>query len=113
MATRRVGALVVLDDNMPITHAQAIANLALQRRLPSSGFTGSPSRAVMMAYGVSVPSMFHRAAAYGTKFQGRQTRRLADRAAHAVQPVINLKTAKALGCHSADNSLLRADEVIE
>jgi putative ABC transport system substrate-binding protein len=67
MAARRIGALVVIEDNMLIAQAQAIASLALQQRLPSSGFTEFAVPGGLMAYGVNFPDMFHRAAAYVDK----------------------------------------------
>jgi putative tryptophan/tyrosine transport system substrate-binding protein len=114
MATRRVGALVVLDDNMLITQAQAVANLALQQRLPSSGFTEFAVAGGLIAYGVSVPDMFRRAAAYVDKIlKGARPGDLPVEQPTKFELVINLKTAKALGLAIPDKLLAVADEVIE
>jgi hypothetical protein len=46
MAAKRVGAVVIIDDATLIANAPAVARLALQQRLPSSGW---PDYAVAVA----------------------------------------------------------------
>ena len=114
MATRHVGGFVVLDDNMLITQAQAIANLALQRRLPSSGFTEFAVAGGLIGYGVSVPAMFHRAAAYVDKIlKGARPGDLPIEQPTRFNLVINRKTADALGVTIPAQLYIFADEVIE
>ena len=114
MATRRIGAFVVLDDNMLITQAQAIANLALQRHLPSSGFTEFAVAGGLIGYGVSVPAMFHRAAAYVDKIlKGARPGDLPIEQPTRFNLVINRKTADALGVTIPAQLYIFADEVIE
>ena len=114
MATRHVGGFVVLDDNMLITQAQAIANLALQRRLPSSGFTEFAVAGGLIGYGVSVPDMFHRAAAYVDKIlKGARPGDLPVEQPTKFETILNLMTAKAIGFDVPTALLLRADKVIE
>ena len=114
MAARRVGALVVIEDNMLIAQAQAIASLALQQRLPSSGFTEFAVAGGLMAYGVNFPDMFHRAAAYVDKIlKGARPSDLPVERPTKFETTINLKTAKAIGFAVPTTLLLRADEVIE
>ena len=114
MAARRVGALVVIEDNMLIAQAQAIASLALQQRLPSSGFTEFAVAGGLMAYGVNFPDMFHRAAAYVDNIlKGARPSDLPVERPTKFETTINLKTAKAIGFAVPTTLLLRADEVIE
>ena len=63
-AARGVGALVLLDDPVPTTNARALAQLAVRQRLPSSGLTKSAPAGGLLAYGVSFPEMWRRAATY-------------------------------------------------
>jgi putative ABC transport system substrate-binding protein len=114
MTARRVGAFVLLDDNMMITHAEEIANLALQQRLPSSGFTEFAIAGGLIGYGVNVPDMFRRAAAYVDKIlKGARPSDLPVEQPTRFETILNLKTAKAIGFDVPTALLLRADEVIE
>jgi putative tryptophan/tyrosine transport system substrate-binding protein len=114
MAARRVGALVVLEDSMLIAHAQAIANLALQQRLPSIGFSEFAIAGGLMAYAVNFPDMFRRAAAYVAKIlKGAKPGDLPVEQPTKFETILNLKTAKAIGFDVPTALLLRADEVIE
>jgi putative tryptophan/tyrosine transport system substrate-binding protein len=114
MAARRVDALVVLDDSMLLAQAPAIASLALQQRVPSSGFIEFAIAGGLMAYGVNLPDMFRRAAAYVDKIlKGARPSDLPVEQPTKFETVINLKTAKAIGFAVPTALLLRADEVIE
>jgi putative ABC transport system substrate-binding protein len=114
MAARRVGPLVVIEDNLLIAQARAIASLALQQRLPSSGFTEFAVAGGLMAYGVNFPDMFHRAAAYvDIILKGARPSDLPVERPTKFETTINLKTAKAIGFAVPIALLLRADEVIE
>jgi putative tryptophan/tyrosine transport system substrate-binding protein len=114
MAARRIGALVVLEDSMLIAQAQAIASLALQQRLPSNGFTEFAIAGGLMAYGVNIPEMFRRAAAYVDKIlKGAKPGDLPVEQPTKFETILNLKTANAIGFDVPTALLLRADEVIE
>ena len=67
MAARRVGALVVLDDNTLIVNALGIANLASEQRLPASGWPDFAVAGGLMGYGVNYVDLFRRAAAFVDK----------------------------------------------
>jgi putative tryptophan/tyrosine transport system substrate-binding protein len=113
MAARRVGALVLVDDNM-LANTQAIANRALQQRLPSSGFSEFAVAGGLMAYGISFPDMFRRAAAYVDKIlKGARPSDLPIEQPTKFETILNVKTAKAIGFDVPTALLLRADEVIE
>ena len=114
IAAERVGALVVLDDAMLIAHASTVANLALQRRLPSFGWPDLAVRGGLAAYGVNFPDMFRHAATFVDKIlKGARPSDLPVERSTKFTTIINLKTAKALGLAVPDMLLARADEVIE
>ena len=97
MVTKRMGAFVVLDDPILVTNPSAVAKLALQQHLPSSG---SPEYAIaggLMAYGVNIPDMYRRAATFVDKIlKGAKPADVPVERATKFELIINLKTAKAL-----------------
>jgi putative ABC transport system substrate-binding protein len=114
MAKRSVGALVVLDDPTLIANAPALANLALQQRLPSSGWPDFARAGGLFSYGVDFPDLFRRAATFVDKIlKGAKPGDLPVELPNKIELVINLKTAKALGLTIPQSLLLRADEVIQ
>ncbi len=114
MAAKRVRALVVFDDAMLLANAPALAALALKQRLPSCGWIDFAVAGGLMAYGVSFPDMFRRAATFVDKIlKGAKPADLPVERATKFETIINLKTAKAIGIDVPTSLLLRADEVIE
>jgi ABC-type uncharacterized transport system substrate-binding protein len=114
MAAKRVGAVVVIDDATLIANASAVARLALQQRLPSSGWPDYAIAGGLIGYGVSFPDMFRRAATFVDKIlKGTKPADLPVERATKFQTIVNLKTAKALGLDVPTATLLRADEVTE
>jgi ABC-type uncharacterized transport system substrate-binding protein len=67
MAARRVGALVVLDDNTLIVNALGIAKLASEQRLPASGWPTFAMAGGLIGYGVNYVDLFRRAATFVDK----------------------------------------------
>src|SRR5262249_22765990 len=63
MVSRRIEAVVVLDEGMLIANAGRIAQMALNHRLFSIGFTDFARGGGLMGYGVKFTDMFRRAAA--------------------------------------------------
>jgi len=114
MASKRIGALVVIDDAILIANAQTLALLTLQQRLPSSGWRDYAVAGGLFSYGVSFTDMFRRAANFVDKIlKGAKPSDLPVERASKFETVVNLKTAKALGIEVSTSLLLRADEVIE
>jgi putative tryptophan/tyrosine transport system substrate-binding protein len=114
MAVKRVGALVVLDDATLIASAPALAKLALQQRLPSSGWPDFAVAGGLMAYGVNFPDLYRRAATFVDKIlKGAKPADLPVERSTRFETIINLKTANALGLTIPTTLLAIADEVIE
>jgi putative tryptophan/tyrosine transport system substrate-binding protein len=114
MAAKKLGALVVLDDTTLIANASAAAKLALQHRLPSCGFSDFAGAGGLLAYGISFPALFRRAATFVDKIlRGAKPADLPVERTTKFETIVNLKTAKAIGLELPTSLLLRADEAIE
>ncbi len=114
MAERRIGALLILDENMLIVNAKALADLAVRQRLPGSGFPEFAVAGGLMAYGVDFPDMWRRAATYVDKLlKGAEPGDLPIERPTRFQLIINLGTAKTLGLEIPETLLATADEVIQ
>jgi putative ABC transport system substrate-binding protein len=98
MAAKRVGALVIIDDATLIANAPALAQIALQHRLPSIGWPGYAVAGGLLSYGINFPDMFRRAATFVDKIlRGTKPTDLPVERATKFETIVNLKTAKALG----------------
>jgi putative tryptophan/tyrosine transport system substrate-binding protein len=114
MAAKRVGAVVIIDDATLIANAPAVARLALQQHLPSSGWPDYAVAGGFIGYGANFPDMFRRAATFVDKIlKGTKPTDLPVERATKFETIVNLKTAKALGLDVPTATLLRADQVIE
>jgi len=115
METDHVQALIVLVDPFTIFHRRSIADLAIQRRLPSvSGFKEFAQAGNVASYGSTRSALYERASAYVDKIlKGAKPGDLPVEQPTKFELIINLKTAKALGLELSPSLLARADEVIE
>jgi putative tryptophan/tyrosine transport system substrate-binding protein len=114
MTEERITALVVIDDPTLIANSSAVAKLALQHRLPSSGWPDFAVDGGLIAYGVDFPDLFRRAATLVDKIlKGAKPAELPVERASKFETIVNRQTAKALGLDVPTAILLRADEVIE
>src|SRR6266545_3934688 len=96
------------------SNVHRVVELAARHRLPSV-FTSREFVVAggLMAYGVSYPDSYRRAASYVDKiFKGAKPGDLPIEQPTKFELVINLKTAKALGLTIPQTLLLRADQVI-
>ena len=114
MAAKHIDGLVILDDAMLLANSPSIAKLALQRRLPSSAWSDFAVDGGLIAFGISFPDEYRRAATYVDKIlKGAKPADLPIERATKFETILNLKTAKAIGVEVPTSLLLRADEVIE
>ena len=114
MANKGIDAVAVSADALFINERIMIANLALNTRLPSTGFTEFAQAGGLIGYGVNDLAIFRRAAYFIDKIlKGTNPADLPVERASSVQLIINLKTAKALHLIIPQALLLRADEVIQ
>ena len=105
----------MIDGPEFFTRRAQILELVARTRLPAMyprrEWVGSGG---LMAYGVSYPDLYRRAATYIDKiFKGAKPADLPIEQPTKFELVINLKAAKALGLTVPPTLLARADEVIE
>jgi putative ABC transport system substrate-binding protein len=113
LSERRPEAMVVTAEAFTNLHRDRILEFALRNRIPTIYEDGGFARAGgLMAYGPSIPHMFHRAAGYKI-LKGAKPAELPVEQPTKFELVINLKTAKGLGLTVPPTLLARADEVIE
>jgi len=112
---QRAGALVIAIDAIIQANQPTILELAAKHRLPAIYPTREfVEKGGLMAYGVSYPDLYRRAATYIDKiFKGAKPADLPIEQPTRFELAINPKTAKALGLEVPPTLLARADEVIE
>jgi putative ABC transport system substrate-binding protein len=112
---RRAQALIQLDDVLLTTHRTRLVEHTLRNRLPAIyGIREFVDGGGLMAYGVSVPDLYRRAATYVDKIlKGAKPGDLPVEQPTKFELAINLKTAKALGLTIPQSLLQRADEIIQ
>jgi len=107
---------LVIDYSTPLSQtAGQICELALQRKLPTAGFTHAFANAgCLMSYGQDFSDVSRRAAGVVDKiFKGAKPADIPVEVLSKFLLTINLKTAKALGLTIPPSLLQRADQVIE
>jgi putative ABC transport system substrate-binding protein len=112
---QRTDAILVGNDSVTLTNRWRVVELAAKHRLPAiynnRVFIDAGG---LMAYGVSYPDLYRRAAIFVDKIlKGANPADLPVEQPTKFELVINLKTAKALGLEIPPTLLARADEVIE
>jgi putative ABC transport system substrate-binding protein len=115
-AHQGMGALGVLTSPLVNISLRAIADAAIQHRLPAiCPFVPIFAEAGgLLAYGPDFPDLFRRAAGYVSEIlKGAKPSDLPIQRPEKFELVINLKTAKALGLTIPPSLLLRADRVIQ
>jgi putative ABC transport system substrate-binding protein len=114
MTRERAGALLILGDAIFTNQIRQIAELAVQRRLPSiHGIKEYAEAGGLMAYSANFLDQQRRAATYVAKIlKGAKPADLPVEQPIKFELVINLKTAEALGITIPPMLLFQADEVI-
>jgi len=115
ISRRRVGAVLVVADEMFLRQRTRIADLATRARLPAMyGVREHVEAGGLVAYGTSLRDTFRRAATYVDKIlKGTRPAELPIEAPTRFELAVNLKTAKALGLTIPPSLLARANEVIQ
>ena len=107
--------MVVGIDALTQANHRPIIDLAAKHRLPAIYATREfVDSGGLVAYGVSYPHLYHRAASFVDKIlKGAKPADLPVEQPPKFELVINMKTAKALGLTIPPSVLGRADQVIE
>jgi putative ABC transport system substrate-binding protein len=115
IGTDNFQAIVVTHDGLFYVQRKRLADLALERRLPTIGFAkGQWDAGLLATYGPNVPALYRRAGAFIDKiFKGAKPADLPIEQPTKFEFLINLKTAKAIGVTVPPTILTRADDMIE
>jgi putative ABC transport system substrate-binding protein len=115
MARERVGGVFVVPSPLSTMERAALAQLALQYRLPTMfAARENVETGGLMSYGADRNDLIRRAALYIDKIlKGAKPADLPVQQPTKFEFVLNFKTAKALGLNIPATVLARADEVIE
>jgi putative tryptophan/tyrosine transport system substrate-binding protein len=107
--------LMVLPEPAINSHRKLIIELSARHQLPAiHGLRAATADGALMSYGVDLPDLFRRAAAYVDRIlRGDKPADLPVQRPTKFELVINLKTAKAFGITVPASLLARADELIE
>ena len=115
MKKARLNALLTILDPLTTLHSKRIVELAAKNRLPGMYPTRQfVEEGGLMAYGINIGDLYHRAATYVDKvIKGAKPADLPVEQPTKFEFIINLKTAKQIGVTIPPNVLARADKVIK
>lgn len=114
VAKTKSDALVVFPDGVMLGHSARIAKFALEERLPAiSGWDRFADSGFLATYGPNLRISYRRLGHYVDRvLRGAKPSELPVEFPQAVEMVLNLRTAKALGIAIPPSLLQRADRVI-
>lgn len=115
ISTDNFQAISVTHDGLVYSQRKRLAELALEKRLPTVGFAREKWQAGFLAtYGPNVPTLYRRAGGFIDKIlRGASPAELPVEQPTEFELLINQRTAKATGVAVAPTILARADDVIE
>ena len=107
-------AVFVANTSLLRAHAEKIAALAIQHRLPTVGTPAFAEKGVLIGYGANLEELYRRAGGYVARvLKGAKPADLPIEQPTKFELVINLKTARALGLTLPQTLVARADRVID
>src|SRR5277367_6093743 len=114
ISTDNFQAIVVTHDGLFYVQRKPLADLVLERRLPTIGFASEQWEAGLLAtYGPNVPALYRRAGAFIDQIlKGVNPTDLPVEQPTEFELLINLRTAKAIGITVPPTFLARAYNVI-
>jgi putative tryptophan/tyrosine transport system substrate-binding protein len=114
-SSQRLDALSVATETVKQANRSLIADLAVKHLLPAIyGSREFVDAGGLIAYGVSYPDLYRRAATYVDKIlKGAKPADLPIEQPTKFELIVNLKAAKGIGLTIPETFLARADEVIE
>ena len=112
---QRLDALSAATESVTQANRSLIAGLATEHRLPAVyGSREFVDAGGLIAYGVSYPDLYRRAAIFVDKiFKGAKPADLPVEQPTRFELIVNLKAARRIGLTIPETFLARADEVIE
>jgi putative tryptophan/tyrosine transport system substrate-binding protein len=114
-ADRELCGVIFVFDAMVFFHRARVAEVAIQRKLPSAfNFRQYPDAGGLFSYGPNLADMYRKSARHILKIiKGEAPGEIPMEQPTHFELVINLKTAHAIGISVPPTLLTRADEVIE
>ena len=114
-SNRHADALVVGSDALIQANQNLVVRLAAEHRLPAIySFRDFVEAGGLMSYGVSLPDLYRRAAAYVAKIlMGAKPFDLPIEQPSKFELVVNVGAAKTIGLAVPNGFLCRADEIME
>ncbi len=111
---RQVGALMIVEDSLTVTHRARIVDFAARSRLPAVyGSREFVDAGGLMMYGADLIALFQRSATYVDRIlKGAKPADLPIERPTKFELIINLRTARALGLTISSSLLRRADHVV-
>jgi putative ABC transport system substrate-binding protein len=110
----QVGAFVVEDDAFLFAQSTRIAEAARKHQLPTIGFVDYGRAGGLLAFGVSFPDLWRRAASFVEKIlKGAKPADLPIEQPTKFELIVNVKTANAIRVTLPPALMYRADQIIE